>query len=354
MMLLVVGIQMVYWKLYSGSWLYYSYEKGEKLEWIAPYLKKVLFSYKKGWLVYTPIMIFAIIGFLPLAKKNRSVSLVAGVFFIVHLLIISSWPTWWYGGSLGQRTMMESYVLLALPLGAFIQWLSKQYRIVKWPIWTGLFFLMCLNLFQTWQYMHFILDPSRMTKGYYWTAFGKTRVTDIDRYFLEPTTDIHETEFIPNPESYHSKLIASYNFETTDQSSPENLCSDTAKTGKYSLRMSKKMEFSPGIKVPYKDLAKKDFAWIRATAWVYFNCKPEDVASGLVITSYKDNDAYKYRILELGKQNLTAGIWNKVTMDYFTPLFDDKSELVKCYFWYRGDKEFLVDDFEIWVFELKE
>ena len=38
-------------------------------------------------------------------------------------------------------------------------------------------------------------------------------------------------------------------------------------------------------------------------------------------------------------------------MDYMTPFFDDKNNTVQVYFWYRGDKEMLVDDFEIRLFE---
>ncbi|MEI7663641.1 MAG: glycosyltransferase family 39 protein, partial [Bacteroidota bacterium] len=37
LLLLVASLQLVYWKVHSGSWIYYSYEKGEQLEWIAPY-----------------------------------------------------------------------------------------------------------------------------------------------------------------------------------------------------------------------------------------------------------------------------------------------------------------------------
>ena len=63
--------------------------------------------------------------------------------------------------------------------------------------------------------------------------------------------------------------------------------------------------------------------------------------------------AFKYRLLELEKQNLKPGIWNEVTMDYLTPFFEDKNDPVQAYFWYRGQKEILVDDFEIMVFEPK-
>jgi glycosyltransferase involved in cell wall biosynthesis len=353
-MMLVIGLQMLYWKIHSGSWLYYSYEKGEKLEWIAPYLQKILFSYKKGWLVYTPLMVFALIGFWPLAVKNRPVFLAVSVFFLAHILIIASWSTWWYGGSFSQRSMMETYLLLALPLGALIQWISKQTPIARWGAGSVLFLIVFLNIFQTWQYMNFVLHPSRMTKAYYWAVFGKTRATDADRMFLEPTAINDEREFLPETGNYTSKVLATWNFETPDQAGAENLCRDTAYSGNYSLRMSKKLEFSPGINLPYKDVSQKDFAWIRVTAFVWFTCKPEEVLCGLVITGNQNGTACKYRMLELEKANLKPGIWNKVTMDYMTPFFDDKNNTLQAYFWYRGDTELLVDDMEIRLFERNE
>ncbi|MEI7499220.1 MAG: hypothetical protein WCK84_02125 [Bacteroidota bacterium] len=352
-MMLVVGLQMLYWKIHSGSWIYYSYEKVEKLEFIAPYLQKVLFSYKKGWFVYTPIMVFALVGFWQLILKYRSVFVAVFVFFIAHLLIVASWPTWWYGGSLGQRAMMESYVLLAIPLGALVQWISKLNGIFKWPVLSGFFLLVFLNLFQTWQYMNFVLDPSRMTKAFYWAAFGKTSVNNADRMFLEPSDKNDEREFLTDTANYTSRVIAIYDFENQDQVSSENICRDTANNGNYSLRMSRKMEFSPGLSLPYKDISKKDFTWIRASAWVYFTCKPEEAACGLVITCNHHGAAYKYRLLELAKENLKPGVWNRVTMDYMTPFFEDKNNTLQSYFWFLGQKEILVDDFEIRLFEPK-
>ena len=156
-------LQMGYWKIHAGTFFYYSYEKGEKLNLLAPYVWQVLFSYKKGWLVYAPMMAFAITGFYFLADKNRGIFHSTFYFFLLNLFLVASWPTWWYGGSLGQRALMESYVILALPMGYFIQWLLEKKGLVKIPFYSVILFFLLLNLFQTWQYMNFIIDPSNMT-----------------------------------------------------------------------------------------------------------------------------------------------------------------------------------------------
>jgi hypothetical protein len=353
MICLVAGMQMLYWKLHTGSWIYYSYEKGEELEWIAPYLGKVLFSYRKGWLVYTPVMIFALAGFIPLAVKYRKIFTAVFIFFIVNLLFVASWPTWWYGGSFGQRALMESYMLLAFPLAAFLEWVRGKNRLIIWPVFVVFILLAGLNLFQTWQYYHYILDPSGMTKGYYRRIFGKTSVTASDRMYLVPSLDNEEKEGLPASDKFFARVLASYNFEKPTKEELPGFCKDTANTGVYSFRMDRNHAFSPGINIPYSELSKKDFAWIQACGYVYFTCKPEEVVCGLAITCNQDGKPYKYRILPLNKANLQPFTWNKVCLDYMTPYLEDKSGAVQVYFWYHGEKELLVDDIEIKLFEFE-
>lgn len=353
LLFLVIGLQLLYWKIQTGSWLYYSYEKGEKLEWIAPYLWKVLFSYKKGWLVYTPVMIFAILGFIPLLVRFRSVFPAVFLFFIVNLLVVASWPTWWYGGSFGQRAVMESYLLLALPLGAFLQWTLNRKIIFKVVMLIFMLLFTGFNLFQTWQYTHYIIDPSQMTKGYYWVVFGKTSVTDHDRLYLEPSGKYEDREYLPHTDKFTARVLARHDFEKPDPGQSALYCRDTANTGQFSFRLTKQNAFSPGIGIPYNELSKKEFAWIQACGYVYFTCKPEEVMCALVVTCNQGGAAYKYRLVPLEKENLKPFTWNKVCIDYRTPYLEDLSQPVQAYFWYRGDKQALVDDLEIKLFEFE-
>ncbi len=351
LMLAMIFLQLMYWKLHAGTWLYYSYEKNEKLQWIAPYLWKVMFSYKKGWLVYTPVMVFALFGFFSLAFRYRSVFLSVLSFFIVNLLVVSSWPTWWYGGSFGQRALMESYVLLAFPLGAFIQWMEERDWFLKGPVFILISLLLALNLFQTWQYMNFILDPSQMTKKYYWTVFGKTSIHEIDRAFLEPIDEIDAKEFLENTQKYLSRIIWKFDFEKVDPNVAGHYSKEYANSGDYAFKLNQNKRFSPGPDIAFKDLTKEEIVWIRATGFVYFSGASQEAKCGLVITVNQKGKNYKYRMLQLENESLIPDQWNKVTMDYMTPFVIDRSDIFQSYFWYRGDKEMYIDDFEISVFE---
>ncbi len=348
--LAVPALQLMYWKIYSGRFLYYSYESNEKLELIARHLPDVLFSYKKGWLVYAPIMIFPLIGFYFLKRSVKQSFWPVLVFFFVNLLIISSWTTWWFGGSIGQRSMMQSYTLLAFPLGAFIAWMSGKSWKWKIPLYSTFLLCIALNLFQTWQYMNFLIDPSRMTKRYYWAIFGRTHVPEKAKRYLE-LVETNEIENLTDSTAYNRRILASYDFE-----SGGNSCVETfARSGKYSFHMDKEQQYSPGIKIPFSDLTKKEEnVWVRASAFVYFTCDPKEVLANLVMTCNHMGRNYKYKSVVFENLDLKPDTWNEITMDYLLPFIPDESDQLQVYFWYRGEKEIFLDDFTIRVFEPKE
>jgi hypothetical protein len=349
----VVFIQLTYWKIHTGMFFYYSYEPNEKLRFIAPYIRHILFTYKKGWLIYTPIMIFPIIGFYFLAEKNRSIFYALFLFFVINMLIIASWPTWWYGGSLGQRTFMESYVFMALPLGYFLTWLAGRKLSLQVPFYTVFLFFILLNLFQTWQYMNFIIDSSRMTKEYYWAVFGRTHPDPKTRKYLEPLENQGKEE-LSDESGYVKKVLASYDFEKVDPGLGVYQSAEFAKSGKYSLKLNPQLQFSPGINIRFKDLTAKETVWIRATGYVYFTCLPGEAKVSLVLTCNHNNKAYKYKAIMVESENLQPNQWNKVTMDYETPFIPDKEDFLQSYFWYRGEKPVYLDDFTIELFEPKD
>ena len=65
--------QFIYWKYISGKLFYFSYgEIGGKFFFNNPQLFNTLISFKKGWLIYTPLMFFALTGIFFLLKKQKS------------------------------------------------------------------------------------------------------------------------------------------------------------------------------------------------------------------------------------------------------------------------------------------
>jgi hypothetical protein len=102
-------------------------------------------------------MLFIIPGFYLLWKKDRSLFQPVFIFLAVNLLLVSSWTGWWYSGSFGMRALMESYVLASIPLAALVAWLGRCITPLRITTGAVMIFFILLNLFQTWQYMNFIL-----------------------------------------------------------------------------------------------------------------------------------------------------------------------------------------------------
>lgn len=170
--------QMLYWKTTSGHWLVNSYGE-EGFFFGQPKIYRGLFSFRKGWLIYTPVMIFALAGF---AFRKRYAENWFGIllFTSINFYVIVSWWCWWYGGSLGLRPMIDSYGILSLPMAATIEYIFVRRWLLagSLAIWI---FTTWLNIFQTYQYEYGYIDPEGMNGRLYFRQFGKCeRGQDFD------------------------------------------------------------------------------------------------------------------------------------------------------------------------------
>lgn len=174
--------QFLYWYHVSGSIFLYTYGKtGGNFYFDNPQIYYTLFSYRKGWLIYTPIMIFAIGGIYLLYKNKQKTFLPVLLYLLLNIYVVSSWWCWWYGGGYSQRSFVESYAILALPLGAFVAWALRRRLILKLAILTIFALLTYLAVFQTFQYRKAAVHNKMMTKASYWESF--LDMTPSQRYW---------------------------------------------------------------------------------------------------------------------------------------------------------------------------
>lgn len=171
--LLVISPQLIYWKYFSGDWLYYSYGD-EHFFFDAPMILKGLFGFRKGWLIYTPLMVFAIIGLLPLFRKYKRFTIMMAIFLPIYMYVVFSWWCWWYGGGYGSRSMIDILPLMALPLAAFFQVLIDQLKHGGKLVLMLVFLCVSLNIFQINQYQSSLLHWDSMT----WPLYKKIFLTN--------------------------------------------------------------------------------------------------------------------------------------------------------------------------------
>ena len=186
--LLVWVPQFLYWKEVTGNYIFYSYTD-EGFFFNHPRILEGLFSFRKGWLVYTPLMAFPLIGlfFLKGLKKVRWAILLC---LAVNIYVIFSWWCWWYGGTYGQRSMIDFYPLLAIPLAFLVQYLAGKGKAVNIVFYSICAFFIWLNIFQTYQFENFSLHWEGMTKELYFKQFGKMeKIPDYEKYVSYPNFD---------------------------------------------------------------------------------------------------------------------------------------------------------------------
>lgn len=161
-------IQLLAWYLQTGDWLVYSYQ-GEGFDFLHPHFLDILFSYKKGLFVYTPILLFALVALFQWGRKKRWFLLFTwSFFFVVLTYILSSWWSWYYGGSFGLRTYIDFYSLFFLAFAMVFSGWKKFFKVATIGVGT---ILVWLTLVQTYQYQNYILHWFEMDKESYWMVF---------------------------------------------------------------------------------------------------------------------------------------------------------------------------------------
>lgn len=175
--------QLLYYKTVTGSYFVFSYGK-ESFFFNQFHLFDILFSFRKGWFIYTPMMLVALYGIFKM-KTIKAFKTPVLILLPVYLYLVSSWWCWWYGGSFSQRSLIDVYPLLTLPLAAFV-FQVKQYSIsMQRTILTVLIVLVLLNIFQTVQYKYNIIDFDGMTAKEYVHVFGSLDDKRIDTTLLD-------------------------------------------------------------------------------------------------------------------------------------------------------------------------
>lgn len=171
--------QFIYWYNVSGQIFFFTYgERGASFFFGNPQICNILFSYKKGWLVYTPLMVFALAGVFLLPRRVPGAFPAILIFTIINIYILASWWSWWFGGGFGLRSFIDSYALLAIPFACFV---DMGLRRPAWPRWIILVVMVVLigyNQFQTRQYINNAIHWWWMNKEAYWETFLKRHPTE--------------------------------------------------------------------------------------------------------------------------------------------------------------------------------
>ena len=333
----VGSIQLIYWKYVSGDWIVYSYQE-QGFSWLKPHIRNGLFSYRAGWLIYTPVMGFALLGFITLARQYRQLFPATFLFTLLFIYIAFAWDIWWYGGSLGQRSMVQAYAVLALPLASFITWAGRR-------AWTAYSFAaLCLffayaNLWWTHQaHLGGLFASEQMNRPYFQRIFLRNHVPDEVQKLLD-TDELFEGE------RKNVKLLKEENFESDTATF---YCSLPPIEGGHSICLDAERQYSPPVEV---SLSPADGEWVRAEA--AFRCEYKEwniwQMTQFIVRFVNGEQVVKERSIRVYRF-LDSGETKRLYIDSEFPEAPFDKVVVFC--WNaNGSKPIVVDEVRVEVFE---
>jgi len=193
---IILLIPALLWYLQSGYFFVYSYGE-EGFDFTNPQVFKILFSYNRGWFVYTPVAFIAMAGFGKLLKINKFQGILLLILLVIHFYITSSWWVWHYTSKFSQRVFIDMYAIVALLLVYLFQGLQTS-KLLSRLLKILLLLLLGFNLFQFYQHYRWVYPLGEITKEMYWNRFfSLTRKADVkipEEMILNKKSFFHDFE----------------------------------------------------------------------------------------------------------------------------------------------------------------
>lgn len=298
--------QLLYWKLATGRYIYYSYGH-QQFDWAHPKIGYGLFYGGNGWLVYTPIMIFALFGML----LFRRIKLWAWCLWLIlpaYIYIIYSWGCYNYINGLGSRPMIHLYPLLAIPLTAFLQYTGEKRLPVKILAGIAVLFCISINISFSMQQAKGVLISEGATVNYNLHTLYRMNLTYRDLVLFD---DNH-----PQPDAQKLTRVATLAWQHYDDSTSPNTIASPTNGSKYVYHMGND-EFQPdAIHI------KLDKQYVHAGNW--FKC------SARFMYPYPPG-MLKHNFVFVIKRGDSTLVWQKTTVENKIGVTDDNKRYASIY-----------------------
>jgi hypothetical protein len=316
--------QLLYWKLIGGSWFIPNLHVEEVII-TDPHVFDFLFSYKKGWLLYTPVFLLLIPGFVFFYRQRKELFWGVFVSTILCIWIFASWECWWYAASYSSRAMVDLYPLLAVPLGFGLIYLGKR-RVTAVPAMILIGCFIGLAAFQSRQFTLGYLHMERMTKAHYWYIFGKL---SFDHYELERLEiDRNETEW---PSKVRAEELGFGKLETIDFSKSGRVVVPGKKSGLL-------------VKVPFFPKLKTDETLFDAQI-IYRNADSLSPAE-IHFEAISKYNTYNWKSFPLTTHK-KAGSTDTLQVKFNLPVINHSGDQIQVYVTNPSDKEITIESLSI-------
>ncbi len=340
--------QIIITTLQTGKPFIYGYAN-EGFYFAHPQIINFLFSYRKGWFVYTPLMLLLFPAIIYFFKKNCLIFWIFVLFFALQVYLFSSWWNWFYGDSFGMRPMIDFYALFMLLISIFITKIKNR----KILLIAGLFiaFSIFLNLFQSYQYAEGIIHPDSMNKKAYWYVFlkggsrYKYKIKGEDESFygkLDKRPYFTTENNIDNPPKGWQNRLKSF----PDPNNSSNKI----------VKLSRKIIYSPTFVyyIPKSMKLKNNFYIIFNTR--YYELSKESIARALFVVDISNHSKKTVFYKTFSLERLPGGDsrqWKNSHIGFKLPEIQKSFKKIKFYIWNMGKGTFYLDDLKISFYQYR-
>ena len=335
--LILISIPVILWILQTGRPFVYSYGE-EKLNFLSPNIFHILFSFNRGWFIYTPVALVSMIGFAGLYRANKFRAAWLMAFLVVFIYTLSCWWVWYYASKCGQRVFIDIYPVVALLL--LFLWQMIKRPLLRLVFAGIMVLLVAFNMMQFYQHARWIFAPYTITGEIYSDCmFSFSRKTKV---YL--------------PEEGIVKIKSSMNDMEKDYGhgwmNPRTLNDTVYHGGHWSSKADRKIPYSAGLETATDSLFSTANRIIRIKAYVF---SPKEITEGTLVVDYQNQGkslSYNQFILD---EFVPADIWTPIEVAFYVPVKFPKTGSVKIYFFNPSPiYKLYVDDLKIDFISMKD
>jgi hypothetical protein len=344
----VFMLQPLFNFIQTGDWFLWSYRQ-EGFRFNEPALLSFLFSYRKGFFIYTPLMLLVVPALVLMYQRSFYLASTFFGYLFLLLLLLSSWWNWFFGDSFGMRAMIDHYALLLIPVAMMLQqFLVKP--IGRWVMLLFLTIVVSLNLVQTYQYYTGILHPDSMSKEKYWYVFMKTSAEyrNIFGSYPEPVF----TEFTGNDGlTYLNDMESPSNFWTSNGV----VSSASAYSGSYLAELNQSNIYSPTLVLSRESLPVTQKELYVSVNLMFRELVQNATSEALLVYASTgfDNQLLFYKTFKVKQiPDHIINEWCNTTFGFKVPAWTKEHKQVKIYVWNKSSGLFQLDDFEINIYPI--
>jgi hypothetical protein len=123
--LIVFSPQFVMWARLYGTPL--TIPQGQEFfNWLAPKPFQTLFSTRHGLITWHPLILIALLGLVPLWRRDRALTLAIIFVFLAQLYLNSAVGRWWADDAFGGRRFTSLIPFLTFPLAALLERVRQE------------------------------------------------------------------------------------------------------------------------------------------------------------------------------------------------------------------------------------